>query len=98
MIEKNTDSAAKELWESAKAIYVMSLKDADEKNQVERYLEMVTSVTIEGNVFSIFTNTEFAAELIKENYVNKLKGCFMVAGGPADLDIVVKYDNPRKAL
>lgn len=96
MINEAINAASKELWENAKTIYIMSLKTPEEKSQAERYLGMITTVSAEGNVFTIHTANQFTADLIQKDYVNKLKGSFMVAGAPADIDIIVNCDPESK--
>jgi len=100
MNTENIDTASRELWENAKSIYIMSLRNPDERNQAERNLGMmITSVSNEGNVFKIFTITQFAADLINREYANKLKGSFLVAGAPDDIQIEIKCDtNSKPAL
>jgi len=97
MNNENIDTASRELWENAKSIYIMSLRNTEEKNQAERNLGMmITSVANEGNVFKIFTSTQFAADLISRDYISKLKGSFMVAGAPPDIQLEVKCDTTSK--
>ena len=90
------DKASRELWDSAKSIYIMSLKSEEEKSQAERYLGMINSVSREGNIFKFFTYNQFTADLLKRDYVSKLKGSFMVAGAPSDLEIEVNFDPEKK--
>lgn len=85
------DSASNELWERAKSIYIMSLKTQEEISQAERYLGTIKSVICEDNKFTIFTGTRFAQEKIASEYLNKLKGSFLVAGAPENLTIDVKF-------
>lgn len=89
MLNETIDSASREMWENAKAIYIMSLKSPEEKSQAERYLGMINSVSMEENIFKITTSTPFIAELIRNQYVNKLKGSFLVAGASDDIQIEV---------
>lgn len=97
MNNESIDKASKELWENAKAIYILSLRNLEEKSQAERNLGMmITSVANEGKVFKIYTSTQFAADLIRREYLNKLKGSFLVAGAPEDIDIEVVYDKNAK--
>ena len=98
MSNEINDIASKELWEKAKSFYLMSLNAPDEKNQAERYFEMITAVNLKDNTFEIFTNTEFAADLIRENYANKLKGSFMLAGASPDIELRVKYDPTARTV
>lgn len=96
MTKETIDTESKELWETAKSIYISTLKSVDEKGQAERYLDMITSVSRNGKTFNIFTSTEFAANLIISNHANKLKGSFILAGAPDDIEIKVIYDPSAK--
>jgi len=89
------DTGSKELWESAKSFFLMTLKTPEEKSQAERYLGMITSVSKEDKTFTIFTSSEYGADLIRMNYVNRLKGSFMMAGA-SEIELLVRYDPDSK--
>lgn len=90
------DTSSKELWEKAKSFYLLTLHSIEEKSQAERYLGMITSVANEGGKFLIFTHNEFAADLIRKEYANKIKGSFLLAGADPNLEIEVRYDPASK--
>lgn len=97
MSNNTIDTSSKQLWESAKAIYLSSLSARpEEKSQAERYLGMITSVSSEGDSFRIYTSTEFAADLIRRDHLNKLKGSFLLAGASENINIEVSYDASAK--
>lgn len=96
MNDRQIDTSSKELWEKAKSFYLLTLHSIEEKSQAERYLGMITSVANEGEKFLIFTHNEFAADLIRKEYANKIKGSFLLAGADPNLEIEVRYDPASK--
>lgn len=96
MSTESIDMASKELWEKAKSFFMMTLSSPEEKSQAERYFGMITSVSREGDNFVINTSSEFAANLIRSDYVTRLKGAFMMSGCSPTTDIKVTYDATRK--
>lgn len=96
MNDRQIDTSSKELWEKAKSFYLLTLHSIEEKSQAERYLGMITSVANEGGKFLIFTHNEFAADLIRKEYANKIKGSFLLAGADPNLEIEVRYDPASK--
>lgn len=96
MNDRKIDTSSRELWEKAKSFYLMTLHSMEEKSQAERYFGMITSVANEGGKFLIFTHNEFAADLIRNEYANKIKGSFLLAGAPPELEIEVRYDPSSK--
>ncbi len=97
MNNNTIDTSSRQIWESAKTIYLSSVASRpEEKSQAERYLGMITSVSRENNLFTIYTSTEFAADLIRKEYVNKLKGSFLLAGAPETIRIEVLFDSNAK--
>ena len=96
MNDRQIDTSSKELWEKAKSFYLLTLHSIEEKSQAERYLGMITSVAYEGGKFLIFTHNGFAADLIRKEYANKIKGSFLLAGADPNLEIEVRYDPASK--
>lgn len=96
MMTDTIDTASRELWENAKSFFLMTLKSNEEKSQAERYFGMISSVSREGDVFTIYTSSAFAAEFIRSDYAPRLKGAFMMAGEM--LDIVVKEDEKKQVV
>lgn len=92
MSTESIDTASKELWENAKKFFMMTLSSPEERSQAERYFGMITSVAREGDTFRIYTASDFAANLIRSDYVNRLKGAFMMSGYPATIDLIVEVD------
>lgn len=89
------DDASLELWNNAKSFFMMTLKTPEEKSQAERYFGMITSVSRKDDVFTIYTSSSMAADLIRNDYANRLKGAFLMADVP-NVSILVKYDESRK--
>ena len=96
MNDRQIDTSSKELWEKAKSFYLLTLHSIEEKSQAERYLGMITSVAYEGGKFLIFTHNGFAADLIRKESANKIKGSFLLAGADPNLEIEVRYDPASK--
>ena len=92
------DIASMELWNRAKTIYLSTLQNAEERNQLERYFSMITSVAKEGNEFLIYTSNEFAADMLRSNYSSKLKSCFDLAGADKDMTLEFKFDETTKPV
>ena len=70
MSKEDIDMASKELWERAKAIFILTLQSENEKQQANRYFGMITSVTARDNRFIIYTINQFAADLMQKDYAN----------------------------
>ena len=90
------DIDPKRLWERAKSIYLSTLQSDQEKEQVERYLSMITSVTCSDNHFVILTSNAYAAEFLKTGYSGKFKSCLDLAGGDSNLSIEFRYDEAAR--
>lgn len=97
-MNETIDIASKELWNRAKTIYLSTLQNAEERNQLERYFSMITSVSREGNEFHIYTSNAFAADMLKSEYSSKLKSCFDLAGADKEMTLEFKYDESTKQI
>lgn len=98
-MQETIDIASKELWEKAKGLYLGTLSSQEERDQAERYLAMITSVTRENNDFVIFTTNEYAAKFLQDNYSDKLKKCLELLSSDGELKLVFKYsERTRPAL
>lgn len=87
------DQVTKNLWDRAKSILLATISAADEKNQAERHLNsLIASVAHEDDTFVIVTTNDFAADLLRDKYVSKLKSSFTLAGATEDLKIDVRVD------
>jgi len=93
-MNETMDISSKELWERAKVIYLSTLQTSEEKEQVDRYLSMITSVTREGTDFVIYTANSYAADYLKDNYSDRLKKCLELVGNGNDIGLAFKCD-PR---
>lgn len=96
MSTESIDTASKQLWEKAKTFFLMTLNSPEEKSQAERYFGMITSVARDGDIFQIYTSSEFAANLIRTDYITRLKGAFMMSGSSPATDIRVTVDAVSK--
>ena len=90
------DTASRDLWERVKLIFISTLLSEQEKNQALRYFSMITSVSVEGDEFRIYTANSFAADLLQNDYSEKLKSCFNLAGGNPAQKLVFKFDETSK--
>ena len=95
-MNETIDIDSKMLWERAKSIYLSTLQSAQEKEQVERYLSMITAVTCTDNHFVILTSNAYAADFLKTGYSGKFKSCLDLAGGEANLTLEFKFDETVK--
>ena len=91
-MNETIDIDSKLLWERAKSIYLSTLQSAQEKEQVERYLSMITAVTCSDNHFVILTSNAYAADFLKTEYAGKFKSCLDLAGGDSNLTLEFKFD------
>ena len=81
----NADSA--DLWNRAKMIYLSILRTSEEREQAESYFSMISGISLEGNIFRFSVSNKFAADFLTENYSDKLKNAFDLAGGSKDLQL-----------
>lgn len=98
MSNDTIDAGSKALWENVKTFFMMTLRSPEEQSQADRYFSMILSVAREGNVFTIFTKNEFAADKIRTDYVNRLKGGFLMAGCSDDIEIRVECRESEKPV
>lgn len=98
MSKDSIDAGSKELWENVKSFFMMTLRTSEERSQADRYFSMILSVAREGNVFTIYMKNEFAADKVRSDYVNRLKGGFMMAGCSADIEIKVECGESEKPV
>jgi len=91
-MNETIDISSKELWERAKTIYLSTLKTAEERSQVDRYLSMITSVTHEGDDFIISTANAYAADYLRDNYSDRLKKCLELVGNGESVGLLFKCD------
>ena len=91
-MSETTEINPKLLWDRAKSIYLSTLQSQQEKEQVERYLSMITGVTCNENNFVIKTSNAYAADFLKTGYSGKFKSCLNLAGGDADLTLEFVFD------
>ena len=84
------DPAMAELWNRSKAIFISTLHTDAERVQATRYFSMIDSVEAENGVFLINTINDFAADFLRNEYSERLKTCFELAGGDKTLKLEFK--------
>lgn len=94
MSADSIDVTARALWDRAKSIFFSTLETENEKNQANRYFGMITTVTRNEDTFTIWTANQFAAELLKKDYSEKLKSSFTLAKAPS---IEIEFKTDEKA-
>lgn len=95
-MDQTIDIASKETWEKAKGIYLATLPTPEEKNQVERYLSMITSVTQDKNVFVIYTSNSYAADYLRDHYSDRLKKCLELVSTGESVDLEFKVNEKAR--
>ncbi len=88
----NTETAANGLWNRAKTIFMSILRTDEERAQAERYFSMITSATLDGTFFRISTANSFSVDFLKNNYADKLKQSFDLAGADSNLTLTFHVD------
>ena len=96
MSHEKIDIASREMWERAKSIYLSTLQSQTEKEQVDRYLSMITSVTRSGEDFVITTSNEYAAGYLRDNYSDRLKKCLELVGTGDAVGLVFRHDSQAR--
>ena len=96
VMNEKKDLDSKLLWDRAKTIYLSTLQSVQEKEQVERYLSMITAVTCDDNHFVILTSSAYAADFLKSEYSGKFKSCLDLAGGDSNLTLEFRFDENSK--
>jgi chromosomal replication initiator protein len=86
------NTSSQELWERAKNFYLSMLQSTEEKNQVERYISMITRVDQKDNDFIIYTANSFSADFLRDNYADKFKNCLEFASANKDLTLEFRLD------
>lgn len=95
MNNEQIDVASKEIWERVKGIFISTLISDEDKSQAQRYFSMITSVAAKDEEFRIYTSNTFAADLLQNEYSDKLKSCFLLAGKP-DTKLIFQYDESSR--
>ena len=86
------DTNPGQLWERAMQIYLSTLQSPAEKEQVERYLSMITNVAGSNSHIVILTSNAGAADFLKTEYSSKFKSCLDLAGGYANATLEFSLD------
>ena len=72
-MNEQIDTNPEQLWERAMKIYLSTLQSPAEREQVERYLSMITNVTGSSSHIVILTSNAGAADFLKSEYYSKFK-------------------------
>lgn len=80
MSDKVIDLKSKDVWDRARQIFISSLQSQSDRDRSERYFAMITSVTAENGVFTLAFSNSMSAELMKNEYGEKIKSALMLAG------------------
>lgn len=94
MVEKEQDQTSLEIWNAAKSLFMMTVKEPREKAQAETTFSMIERIQKEGDIFTLFVTSSQIAETIQVNYLNRLQGAFMMANFP-NLSLQVKVDEKK---
>ena len=81
---------ANELWERAKTICIAMQLNDEEKGRTTRNFSMISSVENVDNKFIFTVASDFAAQLLRKDYLDKLKVAFGLAGAGSNLEIEFK--------
>jgi len=99
MTNESIDETSRELWNNAKAFFMMTLKSPEEKSQAERYFGLITSVTIINDDVTIYTSSSTAADKIRSDYTNRLKGAFLMADAPnVTINVLYEENKPSRVI
>ncbi len=96
MATETIDIVSKDLWDRAKTIFIASLRTDEERSRSERYFSMITSVSSNGKGYRISTANSFSADLLKNEYAEKLKKSFDLAGGDPEWTLEFQVDETSK--
>jgi len=96
MSNETIDMASKDLWDRAKTVYISSLPTQEEKDQMERYFSMISSVETDDDVFRFYTTNSFAADFLQSNYATRIKGCLTLVGANPALKMEFKLDERKR--
>lgn len=80
--------ATQELWSRVKTIFLSTLQSTDEKAQADRHFSMINSISENENIFVVKTQTKYSAEMLQQEYADKIKSCFLLAGRP---DVSIEF-------
>lgn len=92
MNNNEIDNASTDLWERAITIYLSTLRNDEERSQADNYFAMITSISVNDNIFTIFVKNKFAAQYLQDKYAEKLKFSLNLAGGSKDSILEFKED------
>jgi chromosomal replication initiator protein len=86
-MNESSNTVAQENWNKVKQFYLTTLSSSDERNQVSRYFETITSVDFKDGVFSITFASSYTADFVREKYADNLKKCLdLVFSEPVKID------------
>ena len=97
MSEIDEKTAADELWDRVKTIFMASIPTPEGRSQVDRYLSMVAKVERDGANFKMFTTNKPAAELLNEVYSEKIESLLKLLFSIQDAKVVFEFDEASRA-
>ena len=83
---------AQKSWEMAKQVYLSTLPSAEERGQVERYLETISSVSREGNLFIITLSSPYMVDVLRTKYADRIKKCLELVSTEESIDLSFRYE------
>ena len=92
MNNNEIDTVSVDLWERAKTIYLSTLRNDEERSQAENYFSMISSISLNDDIFTIFVKTRLGAEYLQEKYADKLKLSLDLAGAKKETVLEFKFD------
>ncbi|MCQ2394862.1 MAG: chromosomal replication initiator protein DnaA [Kiritimatiellae bacterium] len=95
-MNETIDIASKEMWERAKGIYLSTLLSSEERNQVDRYLSMIVSVSRKEDDFVITTSNSYAADYLRDHYSDRLRKCLELVSNGNNIGIVFRHEETAR--
>lgn len=95
-MNEQRDNSSEELWKIARTIYLSTIHDEAMKKQAENFFSMVTSVSSQDGVFTIWSSNKFAADFLRTSYSDKLKSALDLAGLDKALALDFQVDDSIK--
>lgn len=87
------NEALNSMWDRVKQFYIMAIQSAEEKSQVERLFGLVNKLEETSSDIVVYCSNEYAAEKFRENHLDKIKSCMMLAGA-GNKGMIFKVEEP----
>jgi len=92
MNQEKIESDLMDLWNRARQILISSQLSSDDKEEVERHLSMIKTVTSDGQKIVVSSQGNFSADMLRKEYSEKLLGALKLAGSKDIVDIEFRGD------